>query len=88
MRETLAGASAFGRTIPESFVQTMLADTLKMKPYKPSMRLDYESRKSMEVEAIYGNPVRAAASEGVALPHTETLYRQLKFLDARNKQSL
>jgi 2-dehydropantoate 2-reductase len=88
MQETLAGAKAFGRTIPESFVQTMLADTLKMKPYKPSMRLDYESRKPMEVEAIYGNPVRAAASRGVSLPHTETLYRQLKFLDARGSLSV
>jgi 2-dehydropantoate 2-reductase len=88
MRETLAGAKAFGRTITESFIQTMLADTLKMKPYKPSMRLDYENRKPMEVEAIYGNPIRAAASKGVTLPHTETLYRELKFLDARHKEGI
>ena len=84
MIETLDGARAFGRTIPQSFVQTMLNDTVKMKPYKPSMKLDYDNRRPMEVEAIYGNPVRAAVSKGVALPHTETLYRQLKFLDARN----
>jgi len=87
MIEMLDGARAFGRTIPQSFIQTMLEYTLKMTPYKPSMRLDHDNRRPMEVEAIYGNPVRAAASKGVALPHTETLYRQLKFLDARNNEN-
>ena len=37
----------------------------------------------MEVEAIYGNPLRLAQSRGVELPHIETLYRQLAHINAR-----
>jgi ketopantoate reductase len=31
----------------------------------------------MEVESIYGNPLRAARAGGVPMPETETLYRKL-----------
>jgi len=71
-------------TITEEFIQQMLRDTDKMKPYKTSMRLDYEARRPMEIEYIYGNPLRAAQRKGVAVPLLEMLYRQLKFLDAAN----
>jgi 2-dehydropantoate 2-reductase len=37
----------------------------------------------MEVEAIYGNPLRVAQAAGAVVPRLETLYRQLKFLDGR-----
>jgi 2-dehydropantoate 2-reductase len=37
------------------------------------------------VEAIYGNPVRAAQQAGARMPLVETLYRQLMFLDAQNR---
>ena len=39
----------------------------------------------MEVEAIYGNPLRAGQHAGARMPLVETLYRQLKFLDERNR---
>jgi 2-dehydropantoate 2-reductase len=37
----------------------------------------------MEVEAIFGNPLRTAQKAGAKTPLLETLYRELKFLDAR-----
>lgn len=87
MREVVAGAAAGGYRIEAAFVEKMLADTAKMKPYKTSMMLDYEAGRPMEVEAIYGNPLRAAQAADTALPRLETLYRQLKFLDASNLNS-
>jgi 2-dehydropantoate 2-reductase len=48
------------------------------------MKVDFDERKPMEVEAIYGNPVRAVRRAGGAMPLVEMLYCQLKFLDARN----
>jgi ketopantoate reductase len=36
------------------------------------------------VAKYYGNPLRAAQRRGIAVPLLETLYRQLKFLDAAN----
>ena len=85
MREVVAGAAAVGRTIPDSFIEKMLRDTDKMPPYRTSMKIDYENRRPMEVECIYGNPVRAAQSAGTLLPRIEMLYQQLKFLDDRNR---
>ncbi len=85
MREVLAGAAACGRHIDESFVQQMLDHTRKMVPYKPSMKLDYDSRRAIEVEAIYGNPLRASRAAGTDLPAIAALYEQLKVLDARNR---
>ena len=82
MREVVAGAAGFGRVVEETFVQQMLTNTDKMVAYKPSMKLDYESGRAMELEAIYGNPLRAAASRGVQMPRVRELYEQLKAVDA------
>lgn len=83
MREVVAGAAACGRHIAEAFVQKMLADTAQMKPYRTSMKIDFDAGRPMEVEAIYGNPLRAAQAAGASVPQLETLYRQLKVLDGR-----
>ena len=80
MREVVAMAAAAGRTIRSSFVDTMLADTAKMAPYKPSMLLDFERRQPLELEAIYRRPLAAAAAVGLACPETESLYRELAAL--------
>lgn len=84
MREVVAAATACGSPIAGDFIQKMLADTDRMKPYKTSMMLDFEAGRPMEVEAIYGNPLRAARNAKVAVPLLDMLYRQLKFLDAAN----
>jgi 2-dehydropantoate 2-reductase len=65
----------------------MLADTAQMKPYRTSMKIDFDAGRPMEVEAIYGNPLRAAQAAGATLPRLETLYRQLKFLDQRGQSA-
>lgn len=83
MHEVVAGAAACGRRIEDSFVEKMLADTAKMKPYRTSMKIDFDAGRPMEVEAIYGNPLRMAQAAGAMMPRLETLYRQLKFLDDR-----
>lgn len=84
MREVVAGAKACGREIRPSFVGKMIDMTVAMKPYQASMKIDFDQGEPMEVEAIYGNPLRAAHAAGQDLPLVGMLYRQLKFLDARN----
>jgi 2-dehydropantoate 2-reductase len=84
MHDVVAGAAALGRHIGEDFVQRMLAMTVAMAPYRASLKVDFDQRKPMELEAIYGNPVRAARAAGAAVPLVEALYRQLKFLDTRH----
>jgi 2-dehydropantoate 2-reductase len=83
MLEVVEGAAAFGRAISRDFVQLMLANTEQMVAYKPSMMLDWEQGRPMEIEAIHGNPLRAAAGRGIVLPRLSMLYQQLRFLSAR-----
>jgi len=86
MAEVVAGAARFDRHIPDSFVQNMLDRTAKMKPYKTSMKIDYDLKRPLEVEAIFGNPLRTAQTAGANLSQIRTLYQQLKFLDWKNQK--
>lgn len=85
MGEVLAGAKSCGRILSDCFIQKMLDHTENMKPYLTSMKLDYDGKRPLEVEAIVGNPLRMAKKAGVDLPMIFMLYRQLKFLDIRNR---
>jgi 2-dehydropantoate 2-reductase len=87
MREVVADARACGVAVSDDVVETMLVYTDKMIPYRTSMKIDYDERHPMEVEAIFGNPLRAAQQAGAKSPPLEELYCQLKFLDARNAAS-
>ena len=83
MAEVVRGAAACGRTIPADFIGRMLEMTREMTPYRASMKIDYDEKRPMEVEAIHGAPLRAAAAAGVDLPLLRALYYQLKFLGSR-----
>ena len=84
--EVAAGAKSTGRIIPESFIQTMLDYTVKMKPYRTSMKIDFDEFRPLEIEAIFGNPFRKAEAAGVNLQQIRCLYQQLKFLDMRMRK--
>jgi 2-dehydropantoate 2-reductase len=91
MQEVLAGAVAcIGAAQPErciapDFIRTLLDYTKKMQPYRTSMKLDYDDRRPLEVEAIFGTPLRLAKQAGASLPRIQMLYQQLKFLDVQNR---
>ncbi|MFM5999584.1 MAG: putative 2-dehydropantoate 2-reductase [Dolichospermum sp.] len=86
MWEVAAGAKSTGRIIPESFIKTMLDYTTKMKPYRTSMKIDFDECRPLEIEAIFGNPLRKAEAAGVNLQQIRCLYQQLKFLDMRMRK--
>ncbi len=80
MREVIAGAAAYGKRIGEDFIQRMLQHTAKMRPYKPSMLIDFELGRPLEVEVIYARPLAAARAKSVECPRIETIMQQLRFL--------
>ncbi len=83
MREVQAGCSAVtGRVIEEAHVQKMLDNTRRMTPYKPSMMLDDEAGRPMEVEAIFGEPMRQAEAAGCVVPRMRALYERLYQINA------
>lgn len=78
MREVQAGAAACGVEISDDFLQKMIIDTDRMKPYLPSMLLDRRHNRPMELESIYKNPITTA---GIPMPRIEMLYRQLQIIN-------
>jgi len=81
MWEVVAIAAAAGRTIEPAFVTIMLTATEAMASYKPSMKLDHERGQPLEIDAIYGAPLRAARASGVACPLLEELYAELQRIE-------
>jgi 2-dehydropantoate 2-reductase len=80
--EVHQAATASGVEIAKSLIEKTIDTTRTMVPYDSSMRLDYLNRRPMEIEAIFGNPLRAARKVGVDMPRVEMLYRELKFIEA------
>lgn len=78
MREIQRAAAVFGFEIKDDFVQQMVSVTEQMGPYKPSSMIDYLAGRSVEVEAIWGEPLRRAGATGVSTPHLERLYHALR----------
>jgi len=78
MQEVAAAAHAVtGRTIEQAFIEKMLANTAKMKPYKPSMMIDHELGRPLEIDAMYAAPIRAAEQVGCEIPAMQELHAQL-----------
>ena len=80
VREVRQTACDCGHYIELEFVQYMMDETDDMVPYDSSMRLDFLAGRPIEVEAIYGNALRAAERVNVQSPMMRVLYHQLKFL--------
>jgi 2-dehydropantoate 2-reductase len=81
MQEVIAGARAVGADLPSSLIDAKIQQTRGMGAYKTSMHLDMLSGRAMEVEAIFGCPVKVARQAGAAVPRLETLYQMLRLRD-------
>jgi len=77
MREVQQLAAATGCIIEDAFIQKMLDDTARMKPYKTSMRLDFDAGKLMEINAMYERPLLEGHRSGVSAPHIQALWKRL-----------
>ena len=85
MMEVIGAANALGiNAIDESFAQKMMQMTDEMVPYSPSMRLDYDFHRPMEVYYLYTRPIAEARGVGFAMPRLEMLERELLFIDKLN----
>lgn len=80
MNEVVDAASVCDAIIEREFVDKMLAMTDRMTPYSPSMKLDFDNHRPMEIEAIYTNPVKTAMAAGYHMRKTEMLEQELRFI--------
>ncbi|MBS1848445.1 MAG: 2-dehydropantoate 2-reductase [Actinobacteria bacterium] len=86
MEEVAAAASVHGHPVGTGFVDQMLADTEAMTPYAPSMKLDFDAQRPLELAAIYDAPLGVAARLGVPAPGLSLLAAQLHHLDRMNRR--
>lgn len=78
MEEVVEAAAKFGHEIPRSFVDLQFERTAKMAGYRPSSLIDFEEGRDVEIEEIWGEPVRRAKAVGAAVPRMEMLYWLIK----------
>jgi 2-dehydropantoate 2-reductase len=78
MDEIATAARHFGYDVPESFIQAQIDVTPRMGAYRPSSLVDYLSGREVEVEAIWGEPLRRAEAAGLSMPRLAALYSELK----------
>jgi 2-dehydropantoate 2-reductase len=87
MEEINAVAQANGVPMDADIVDRQYNFTLNLKPgAKPSMQLDLEAGKRLEIDAMSGAVVRFGATKNIATPVHQTIYVALKMEDekARN----
>ena len=78
MEEVVEAAAKFGHDIPRSFIDLQFERTAKMGPYRPSSLIDFEEGRDVEIEEIWGEPVRRAKAIGAPVPRMEMLYWLIK----------
>lgn len=62
--------------------ERIIKSNARNKGSKPSMLLDWEAGRPMELEVILGNPVRIARAAGVLMPRLQSTYAVLKSMQA------
>ena len=86
MMEVIGAAQALGvSALTEEFADKMIAMTDAMTPYSPSMKLDYDFHRPMEIHYLYTRPIELAAEAGFAMPRLKMLEAELRFKSEHKK---
>jgi 2-dehydropantoate 2-reductase len=82
MMEVVGAAKALGvNGVDEAFVEKMIQMTDAMTPYKPSMKLDFDNHRPMEIDYLYSKGIQQAANAGYRMHKLEMLEQELRFLE-------
>jgi len=83
MKEVVEAAQKCGYDLANDLPDKMINMTMGMEPYAPSMKLDFDNKRALEVEAIYSAPVKAAQKAGYEMKKVAMLEQQLKFINSK-----
>ena len=78
MDEVMQASAALGFPQDPQHPTQEVARTRKMGAYQPSSLLDYLAKKPVELESIWGEPLRLGTGAGVPMPKLANLYQALK----------
>ena len=85
MLEVIHAAQQLGvGNIDDTFAEQMLTTTDQMTPYSPSMKLDFDFHRPMEIHYLYSRPLAIAADHGIAMPKLAMLEAELRFIEQNN----
>lgn len=81
MMEVINAARHLGvKNIDETFADKMIHTTDVMTPYSPSMKLDFDFHRKMEIKYLYSRPIEIARQAGFEMSKLSMLEAELKFL--------
>lgn len=85
MLETIHAADHVlgGEAIGDAFADVMIQSTKVMTPYSPSMKLDFDHRRPMEIGYIYSRPIAEAEQAGFDMCKVKMLEAELKFIESQ-----
>ena len=86
MLEVIGAARALGvSTLTSEFADLMMSTTDRMVPYSPSMKLDFDNGRPMEIEYLYSRPIAEARKAGFEMPKLAMLEAELRFIEKNRK---
>lgn len=88
MMEVIGAANALGiEAITSEFADKMIEMTDAMVPYSPSMKLDYDFHRPMEIYYLYTRPIEEARKAGFEMSKLSMLEAELKFKESQYNKS-
>lgn len=80
MQEVVEAAQACGHQMPDALADKLLKGTQLIPDYLPSMHQDWQHKRPMELDNLYGEALRRAADAGYSMPRTQALLNMLQFI--------
>ncbi len=81
MMEVINAAQALGvKGLDSSFADKMIEMTDAMVPYSPSMKLDFDNHRPMEIPYLYSRPISEARKVGFDMSKLAMLEAELQFI--------
>jgi 2-dehydropantoate 2-reductase len=78
MKEVQAAAVARGHGFEDAHIKRQFVVTVGMGPYRPSSLIDFVEGRDVEVDGIWGEPLRRGLAAGVEMPETQRLVADIK----------
>jgi 2-dehydropantoate 2-reductase len=85
MGEVIAAANKCRHAIDKAVAEELIKRTDTLGAFKPSTLSDWEKGKPLEIEAIWGEPLRRAAAAGANVPQLKIIYALLKSLEPKRE---
>jgi 2-dehydropantoate 2-reductase len=78
MAEVITAARALGLELADDLIDSNIHRTRPMGPYRTSSMIDFLEGREVEVEPIWEEPLRRAASVGVEMPRTREMLARIR----------